>query len=772
MSPSTRLAAAGLLLALLTVPLALGEEAPRGKVIKAGKSASAFVTGKRLRAQGSAFCINAAGLFVTNEHVIRDETEVTLVIDSGLKTARKVTAKVLRASAELDLALLKVDDPKGLTALPLADKDDVSETDELIAFGFPFGARLSADGKESPAITVSVGKVTSLREKDDALHRIQLDAVLNKGNSGGAVLNKEGKVAGVVVGGIAVGGAAAGINFAIPVSHVHRFLSRAELVFDPAPLKFGAIHAATEFKAISLDMLPGAKPVEMELTLHGEGLDTRRFKMKADEGAHSASAVPYVKAKAGAPLRLTATFARGSVKGEITDREIKVGKAAFKLSEVRRLLGGPAGRAWLHDGRFLKGEVASAEAEVLFGAVKAPFDLAKADEVRFHAPALTALSATVVARRDGKEIGRVTRAIEVEGAPKEDEGETFLDIEPPALEADTITRKLESPVADLAVGGGGRYLILHMPKARKLAVFDVNEAKVVKTLPADDEKLLIAAGLEKLLVVLPGSRTIERWDLRTFKRETSIKYPIKGDVLAVAMGSASQGPAALLAKDGVSPFVQVPVFLGLDDLKPREVAWSSAGHVHPLHGDKLHLRAAPDGRSFAAWTMNSIPSGAHWFHVEKTTGKRQYSHTSHGHVVPGRGGKALFTGSGLFTELAFPKGNKTLPGTEPQGRYLPAQHSDFYLYLGDGTPFRGDAPARTLDVRRLGSDKAVMSIKGVEVPATKPEGGTDVAEKGLAFDKRFHLIPDAKVFVFIPPGDDRLVVKNVDPSSPTEPEKK
>ncbi len=765
MSPSTRLAAAGLLLALLTVPLALGEEAPRGKVIKAGKSASAFVTGKRLRAQGSAFCINAAGLFVTNEHVIRDETEVTLVIDSGLKTARKVTAKVLRASAELDLALLKVDDPKGLTALPLADKDDVSETDELIAFGFPFGARLSADGKESPAISVSVGKVTSLREKDDALHRIQLDAVLNKGNSGGPVLNKEGRVAGVVVGGIAVGGAAAGINFAIPVSHVHRFLSRAEPIFDPPTLTPANLHDAHEFKAITPGALPSAKPVDLELILKAEGGEPRPFKMKLADGVYSVSAVPVPSTKGPPPLRLTATYARGSVKGELADREIKVGKASVRLANVRRLLNGATPRVWTRDGKILRGEVGGADAaEVLLGAAKVPLDLTKADEVRFHPPGGPGtLSATVVARRDGKEVGRVTRPLTVAGVPTEDD-EEFLEIEDAPLEESTVTRKLDAAVADVVAGGAGRYLILHMPGVGKLAVFDVNEAKVVKSLPVADEKVMIAAGMDKLVLALPGSRTFQRWDLKTFKHELTAPYQVKGDVMAIAMGSASKGPAVFIAKDGPSPR-QHPFVLGVDDLKVRTTVW--AGDNHSFGRDKVHLRASPDGRSFGCWTLIHFPTGVHWFTLEGNVGMRAYTHTSAGHVIPGRGGKVLFTGAGAFTALPEHGREKDLvSGAARNGRYIPAQHGDFYLYLGDVSAGR-DAPARAFDIRRLGSDKPVLRVKDVDVPATK----LDDPVSGLAFDKRFHLVPDAKLLVVIPPGEDRLVLRKVDPKAPVEPEK-
>lgn len=166
MSATIRRSSAVVLVLLLVGLTVLGDGVPRAKITRAGKAATVLVLGKLRSVQGSGFCINSNGVFVTNEHVVRGESEVNLVLNSGLKTARVVTARVLRTDPGLDLALLKVDGQKPLPALALAADNTVSETDELIVFGFPFGQRLALDRKESPAISVNVGKVTSLREKD------------------------------------------------------------------------------------------------------------------------------------------------------------------------------------------------------------------------------------------------------------------------------------------------------------------------------------------------------------------------------------------------------------------------------------------------------------------------------------------------------------------------------------------------------------------------------------------------------------------------------
>src|SRR5262245_44426328 len=99
--------------------------------------------GKVRGVQGSAFCVNPSGTSLTHEHVIRAEGAITLVLNPGGKAARVYPVKVLRADAALDLALLQVEGEKDLPALPLASGNHLAETDEVIAFGFPFGEQLA-----------------------------------------------------------------------------------------------------------------------------------------------------------------------------------------------------------------------------------------------------------------------------------------------------------------------------------------------------------------------------------------------------------------------------------------------------------------------------------------------------------------------------------------------------------------------------------------------------------------------------------------------------
>jgi hypothetical protein len=117
------------------------------------------------------------------------------------------------------------------------------------------------------------------------------------------------------------------------------------------------------------------------------------------------------------------------------------------------------------------------------------------------------VACAVVVKRDDKEVARVSRTLGVNDPVAElprDPGQ--MTVTPPALDGDKVVKTLPSTFDDLAVGGGGRFLILHLDKIRKLACFDVNEAKVVKYIDLPEDNVKFAAGQDVLLIGLPGAK--------------------------------------------------------------------------------------------------------------------------------------------------------------------------------------------------------------------------------------------------------------------------
>ncbi len=156
---------------------------------------------------GSGFVIDPAGIIVTNNHVIADADEIVVRFQDD----QELPARVLGRDPKTDLAVLKVDGPKPLAYLPMGDSQKMRVGDWVIAIGNPFGLGGS----------VSAG-IISARQRDirsgpyDTF--LQTDAAINKGNSGGPMVNMDGEVIGINSAIFSPTGGSIGIGFAVPTS--------------------------------------------------------------------------------------------------------------------------------------------------------------------------------------------------------------------------------------------------------------------------------------------------------------------------------------------------------------------------------------------------------------------------------------------------------------------------------------------------------------------------------------------------------------------------
>ncbi|MBL7222800.1 MAG: trypsin-like peptidase domain-containing protein [Candidatus Brocadiae bacterium] len=397
-----------------------------------GKAATALVEATRDgRAQGtgSAFCVHETGLFVTNRHVLltrrprssREDVrkitlvkDVTLVLRPGETKQEEVQARVLRVSDDLDLALLRVEGAGGkFSPLALGKVDGLVETAEVMAFGFPFGKALAVKAGSYPSISVNAGRITSMRRKAGALSQIQVDAVLNPGNSGGPVIDTRGEVIGVVVSGVL----GMGVNFAIPVSHVRQFVAEPDIQFTPPPLGRANLRSPVEFRARAVSLLPSAAPLTLELALSTGKGPSRRHKMKLANGEYSVTAVPLPAPEGPRVLRLDVKYADGSVSGSVVDRAFRVGDRTVKLSNVRTLQGAPKPQALLCEGKVLNGTPSGlSQVPVRIAGQSLQLNLTSATEVSIYSPSdIDTLVCAIVALTGNKEVARLTRSVEIRG---------------------------------------------------------------------------------------------------------------------------------------------------------------------------------------------------------------------------------------------------------------------------------------------------------------------------------------------------------------------
>src|SRR5205807_9839491 len=154
---------------------------------------------------GSGFVIDPAGYIVTNNHVIADADEITVILsdDTNLK------AEVIGRDTKTDVAVLKVKTDKPLVGLTWGDSDKARVGDWVLAIGNPFGL----GGSVTAGILSARQRDTNSGPYDDFL---QTDAAINRGNSGGPMFNMDGEVIGINTAIYSPSGGSIGIGFAVP----------------------------------------------------------------------------------------------------------------------------------------------------------------------------------------------------------------------------------------------------------------------------------------------------------------------------------------------------------------------------------------------------------------------------------------------------------------------------------------------------------------------------------------------------------------------------
>ncbi len=158
-------------------------------------------------AQGSGFFISDDGYLVTNNHVVEEGSAFTVVMNDG----KELDAKLIGTDPRTDLAVLKVDGVGKFTYVDFADDSKVRVGDWVVAVGNPFGL----GGTVTAGIVSARGRDIGAGPYDDFL---QIDAAVNRGNSGGPTFNLNGQVVGINTAIFSPSGGSVGIAFAIPAS--------------------------------------------------------------------------------------------------------------------------------------------------------------------------------------------------------------------------------------------------------------------------------------------------------------------------------------------------------------------------------------------------------------------------------------------------------------------------------------------------------------------------------------------------------------------------
>ncbi len=159
----------------------------------------------RVQAVGSGFIVDPSGYVVTNNHVIDGADKITVILEDGTQYPAEVKGR----DEKTDLAVLKIKAKKALPYVTFGDSDKTRVGDWVIAIGNPFGL----GGTATTGIVSARGRDIHSGPYDDY---IQIDAPINRGNSGGPLFDTSGHVIGVNTAIFSPNGGSVGIGFAIP----------------------------------------------------------------------------------------------------------------------------------------------------------------------------------------------------------------------------------------------------------------------------------------------------------------------------------------------------------------------------------------------------------------------------------------------------------------------------------------------------------------------------------------------------------------------------
>jgi S1-C subfamily serine protease len=174
-----------------------------------------FLNAVPMEGAGSGFVIDINGHILTNNHVVQgaETIEVTLGDQSRYK------AKFIGADPRNDIALIQIDSHgRKLTPLPLGDSRNLLVGQRVLAIGNPFGFQSTL----TTGVVSSLGRTVQTSDTTFIDEAIQTDASINRGNSGGPLLNSHGDVIGINSAIFSPSGTAAGIGFAIPINTARR----------------------------------------------------------------------------------------------------------------------------------------------------------------------------------------------------------------------------------------------------------------------------------------------------------------------------------------------------------------------------------------------------------------------------------------------------------------------------------------------------------------------------------------------------------------------
>ena len=722
--------------------------------LAAAKSATAFVLTSH--GSGTAFCISDSGIFVTCDHVVDNARadSIEVVLSPSGKDEKRYPAKVIRRMKGVDIAILKVSLDRKVPVLKLGAVTDLFETEQLYAFGYPFGKDLAVDAKSPPSISVNVGRLSALRQKDGVLEAIQLDAQVNPGNSGGPVLDPEGNVVGIIQSGVP----GSGVNFATPISLLTKEITTPVITIAAPNVDARRQSEPVEF-AVAVDwLLPTKEETRVAIEVHTAGQPRKVDAEKGQDGKYRAriALFPPKDKTEKAKLRVTVDFETGKISGTVADFNISISGKPKALREIGSIRRAPGETNFTADGKPAGPLPELAALAIDVGGTVLTVDARKASGIEIQKPSVDTPSISyqaIVTLADGRTLSSDEKTLVISSASG------------PAPQSPVLAGKVDlpgvreislpAPISDVVAAQDGRALLLQMKESKKLAVFDVLDLKIRGYINLDEDDALVAAGSRYILVVCPKQSVIERYSVETLQREKTTSNTF-GDITSITMGRSSP-TIAMMISSGSSPFNSK--IMAYDAERMTVVSTADSNISVKMNNPNAFVRASADGRTYGLCRRGVSPTGFTVLTYRDNEFSEFYEHVSLGLLVPNADGTQIFTSQGgLFTNKFVPiiKGN----GSWAEGvTYLPSYHPMYFLGVPyDLLPGPEKKKAKTISIYLSGTNQALLQLSEEfkEMQTGRQEAGR-MNQDPITMDKRYHFFPQLDVLLTIPPTNDKIV---------------
>ena len=276
------------------------------------------------RGVGSGFIVNPKGYILTNYHVIQDAARITV----GLQSGEKYRGNVVGFDPETDVAVIKIDAPKDLPTVTLGDSNAAQVGDWVLAMGSPFGLDQ----------TVTAG-IISKKERESPYFNVfqrflQTDAAINRGNSGGPLVNMRGEVIGMNSQIATSTGDYNGIGFALPANETNfvykQLIAQGKVKRGYLGITLESVHDEYA-KVYSLSEAKGAIITQVASDQNGQPTPAAKAGLQASdiiiefEGAPVANAQDLIQRVASTPVgqQVTISFLR-DVNGKLDKKTVSV----------------------------------------------------------------------------------------------------------------------------------------------------------------------------------------------------------------------------------------------------------------------------------------------------------------------------------------------------------------------------------------------------------------------------------------------------------------